>query len=57
MHPPTLRMGPCGAVVGKYLVLQLLRCHAERDNVDHFRVCCVIQSVFVMVPITPSVVA
>lgn len=52
---PSPALGPCGAVVGKYLVLQLLCCHAERDNVDHFCVRWVLQSELAAVPMTPSV--
>lgn len=44
-------MGPCGGVaVGKYLVLQLLCCHAERDDLDHFRARRVLQSELIMAP-------
>lgn len=38
------------AAVGKYLVLQLLRCHAERDDLDHFRARRVLQSELIMAP-------
>lgn len=49
IHPPIPCMGP-RAAVGKYLVLQLLRCHAERDDCDHFRARRVLQSELIMAP-------